>query len=61
MPPGCPIMSVEDVEQRPGHPGGEQRARGLPPTRSWQGAAPGRLRAVGGGVPDSTVLAGGVY
>ena len=40
MPPGCPTPSVEDTEQRPGRPGGEQRARGPSAHPELAGSSP---------------------
>ena len=40
MPPGCPTLSVEDTEQRPGRPGGEQRARGPSAHPELAGSSP---------------------
>lgn len=42
MPPGSPTLSVEDMEQRPGRPGGEQRARGPSAHPELVGSSPWR-------------------
>ena len=42
MPPGCPTLSVEDTEERPGHSGGEQRARGPSAHTELAGSSPQR-------------------